>query len=87
MVEPTEQNPGWLGLPQLVRRYEDLSGEKIEVPDGLSAVVPFGFRLQSAVPVIEALHALDLVLAWNDLELTPQPGGKGLKLSKTVVQK
>jgi hypothetical protein len=68
------------GLRQMIAVYSDLCGKPIEIEADLPDI-PFIFKPQTPLTAEEVLHALDLSLAWNGLQVT-QDGEKGLKVSR-----
>jgi hypothetical protein len=74
-----------LNLRQMVAVYSELCEKPISIEADLPNI-PFIFKNQTPLTAQEVLHALDLILAWNGLQVT-QDGEKGLKLTRRAEAK
>ncbi len=79
MVSPDSVRLSWAGLEQVGSVYQELCGQRINLEPGLSGP-RFSIRLQAPAPAGEVLGALDLLLAWENLEVVVTPGNAGLRL-------
>jgi hypothetical protein len=71
------------GTLEIVALYKSLCGQPVVADDQLPDL---RLMLANSTPLTpaEGLYALDLLLAWNDLTVLPQPGGADLKLTRAV---
>jgi hypothetical protein len=70
----------WLELSTIGQVYGELSGQRIELEPNLPQL-HFTVRQQTPLTTAEALHALDLLLGWDGLEVVKNKDG-GLKLTR-----
>ncbi len=68
------------GLTEVAALYGQLCGQPVEVEPGLPEW-RFVLRSQTTLTTEELLQALDLVLGWSDLTVTPVEGGKSLRVT------
>jgi hypothetical protein len=71
------------GLKEVADLYQRLSGQPVRI-DGDFPGVRFVLTNKTPLTSTEALSALDLLLAWHGLAITPQPDFKGLTLSRSA---
>jgi type II secretory pathway component GspD/PulD (secretin) len=81
-IPPLKGN-SWLDLAGVLKMYGELSGKPVELDQGISQK-HFTFRPQTPLTTEEALHALDLLLGWEGLEVVKSENGTQLKVVRVI---
>jgi len=80
---PPGTGNSWLDLPGVAKIYSELAGERVAYDEHVSRR-NFAFRAQTPLTSAEALHALDLLLGWEGLEVVKSKDGTELKLVRFI---